>query len=348
MAVIQAQSSGSPLIGSPIVYPILAGSFSNTTFHRVKLQVVAGLQGGNYVTIEMSSPADEGETLQFDISSALRAVADKYEYTPEPPERYPYISYYMIAWDEYMQNGIIHTSTKDYLPDEGPAKPFRALMGAYSDLERLLAGENKQTLKFTRKPATSPEIVRVGDKFIRPADMSAHSGNIVQGPQSVVYTIAQDGMQTQGGAMLYALPANTIDCYQIRFINGLGCMESLTVHALRESESNITTDQQTRAIQESFNVFSRGIAVKSNDYETWKMTSGPVDETWQSWFIHEFLMARWTWINIRTSENPLWIPCHVIPEETVPAVNRTKGSMLEVQFSLQLDITGSPLSAIAI
>lgn len=360
-AVVKRQQSGSPLIGSPIVYELEAGAYNNPVFHRVKMQVVAGLQGGNYVTIEMSSPAEEGETLRFDISSALQAVADSYTYTPEPPESYPYIQYYLIVWDEYMLNGVTYTSGKDYFPDNYASSPLRGLIGAYSDLERMIAGETKQAQRFSRKPATSPELVAVGETFVRavPFNSPVHGGTITGGQVSTVYTVREnDLLRADGAATLsfadanvYAVPAER-DRYQIRFINGLGCMESLSVRSLRSSETNVTTNQYTRAIQETFGTMSRGIAIKQNDYETWKLTSGPVDEAWQSWYIHEFLMAKWLWVAVpnptRTDGKPLWVPCHVIPDETVSGISRANASMLEVNFSLQLDITGSPLSAIAI
>ncbi len=339
--------NGSPLIGSPIVYKVTAGSYNNAVFHRVKVKVYAALSGVDteYTSIEMSSPSEEGETLKFDISSALRAIADKYEYTAEPPSGgYPYIKYYMETWDEYMINGISYKSTVDAFPDGGSSEPFGALMGKYSDMERLLAGEGKSTQKFTRKPTTSPEVVIVGETFIRPQDMTAHSGSVTQGQTSVSYDITTEGALTVDGASLYALPADTPDYYQLRFINGLGCMETLSVRSLRDTEVAIDTKEFTRAVQETFGTFSRGMATKQNDFEKWKMSSGPLDKTWQSWFIHEFLMARWVWIKVNT----LWVPCHIIPDETVAGMSRVGSSLLEVQFTLKFDIAGSVMSALAI
>ncbi len=346
--------SGSPLIGSPIVYKVQAGSYSSPVFHRVKLQVVAALNTDtDYTTIEMSSPAEEGEYLLFDISSALRAVADKYEYTAEPPSGgYPYLMYYLVAWDEYMLNGVDHESSKDYYPDNYTTSKFGALMGKYTDMERLLADGNKQTQKFTRKPSTQPEIVVAGETYIRPAEMSVHSGNITQGQQAQSFVISSEGAQTAGGASLYALPATTPDCYQLRFINGLGCMESLCVRSFITTEVPITTNEYTRAVQETFSSFSRGMTTKQNDYERYRMTSGPLDNAWMSWYIHEFLMARWVWLKIKAVKNDatvdLWVPCHVIPDETVAAHNTIDRKKQEVQFTLKLDIEGSPMSAVAI
>lgn len=348
MATITNQVSGSPLIGSPIVYEVVAASLGTTVFHRVKLQVVAGLQGGDYVTIEMSSMAENGEHLKFDVSSALMAVADAYIYTPTPPEYYPYLQYYLVAWDEYMQDGVNHQTEKNYFPANYAQNKLRALMGAYSDMDRLLAGETKTTHKFSRKPATMPEIVTVGDTFIRPADMDVHSATIEHGQQSVVYNVNQPGLLNLGGSTVYAVPRDGHDYYQMRFVNGLGCLESVTVRAFRKVTTKITTEQFTRAVQETFGTFSRGIAVKKNNFETWKLTSGPVDEAWQSWFVHEFLMARWAWINVRQTGNPVWVACHILPDEEVNGINRVDSGMLEVPFSVQLDITGSALYQLAI
>lgn len=344
-ATIISQLSGSPLIGSPIEYRVDAGTYSNPTFHRVKLCVMAMLQGDSeYTPIEMSTPATEGEQLSFDISSALRALADKYTFTPTPPAYYPYVQYYLIAWDEYMINGVTYTSSKDYFPDNYWSAPLRGLMGAYSDLERILAGSTKQTQKFTRKPSSSPEVVYVGDTYIRPEEMNVHSGNIEHGPRSISYPIETTGLQTKGGASVYALARPAKDIYEFRFINGLGVMESVTLQSFRKTEVGITTEQHTIARQETFNQFSRGIAIKQNDYEKWVMSTGPLDEEWMSWYIHEFLMAEWVWMKVGNN----WLQVHLIPEETVSGVSRVDNSMMEVEIPVRFDIAGSVMSALAV
>ena len=90
--------SGSPFIENPIVYNVTANEVTGVvSFHNVMLQVTAGLQGGNYVDYVLHSPVDSGETVQIDISSALRAVASDYKYASTPPDHYPYISYSLKA-----------------------------------------------------------------------------------------------------------------------------------------------------------------------------------------------------------------------------------------------------------
>lgn len=350
MATVTGQVSGSPMIGNPIVYNVKAETYSSPVFHRVKVAVIAGVQGGNYQRIEMSSPANEGEDLLFDISSALRAVAEQYEYEADNISggyiQYPYLQYYMEAWDEYMVNGVSRKSAVDVFPDGGRQSPLRALLGAYSDMERLVAGETKQASVFTRKPTTSPEIVRVGDVVLRPEQFAepVHSLNITRGPRSVAYTIVSEGMQTIGNTQVYALPANTPDYYQLRFVNSLGVHETIGIRSLRKVNTGITTKQFTRARRETFGKFSRGISRKQNDRETWPMTSGSLDEAWASWFTHELLMTELAWIKIPTANSSIWVACQIIADEEVEVIDQEKGAMIEVPFKVQMDINGSLMS----
>ena len=107
---------------------------------------------------------------------------------------------------------------------------------------------------------------------------------------------------------------------------------------------NVTQEAFIRSIQETFGSFSRGLVAKKNDYETWKLSSGPLDEAWLSWFWHEFLMAQYAWIKV----SGYWLPCHIVPEDTVEGPNRAEPNLYEVLFSVRFDLNGSLLTALAI
>lgn len=339
--------SGSPLIGSPIVYAVQASTVSATSgtvaFHRVYVQVHAGLAGGDYADIVLSSPVDSGETVNIDISSALRSVADQYEYTSEPAT-YPYIAFSLKAWDEYMENGSLHENVEPVTLGTDDAPAGYALMGEYSDLDRLLAGDTKNITLLSRKPSTRPETLCAGETFVYPTVLSNVTlANVKDNrPQSVAYDVVIDadnpeGFRTLGGRKVYVIPKQR-DRYQFRFINRLGVMESIGVFALRETSVGITRNDYVRATQETFGSFSRYLSTKKNDAETWKLSSGPVDEAWQQWFLHEFLMTEHAWINV----NGHWLPVIILPEDTVSGMNRHEHRLLEVQFSVKFDMNGSP------
>lgn len=340
--------SGSPLIGSPIIYQVTAGSpVGDVTFQRVKMYVTARLSTDSTARrYPLSQPADKGETVEIDIRSALQAVADKYEYTAEPPERYPYILFSLEACDEYMQNG---QNSGDVGITTNPGG--RALMGSFSDLERLKAQQaGRNTTKFTRKPngQAAVEIVTVGETYLRPEPMAVGIGNITNGPRVRSYTISGEGAHTLWSGTSYATKVYAVadhqDRYRLRFVNGLGVVESVSVESLVSEEVAYKVSEYVKARQELFNQVSRGAVVKQNDQERLKLSSGPVDRLWQQWFLHELLMSPQAWIWI----DEMWVPCHIVPEETVSGLSRVEGKPLEVQFTVRLDIAGSPFAALAI
>ena len=372
--------SGSPLIGSPIVYRVTPEVYAaNRTFHRIIVRVYAKLEtDGEYTTFDFSTPVEtkpsglsySTQPSQFDISSALRAVADKYEYTPEPPERYPYIKFRIEAWDEWMVNGDISTRQGvvywPSLPVGSNQFYGYAFMGAFNDMERMNAQVDQNNVEYlnierlSRKPLT-PEIVFINAPFTFPQVFSqglntdyvdSDSGNYVSnapsyGPCSAHFRLRIKGEYTVAvtdaiNRKVYAtdLPANF---HVIRFINNMGVMESVHVTSLTKKEVNIHTEKYTISRQETLKKFSRALTVKTEDYETWTLASGPLDEDWVSWYIHEFLMAQVMWISIVRNSTVEWVPCHVLPEETTMLRDTEKASMMSVQFRLQMDINGSLL-----
>jgi len=383
MAQAIALISGSPLIGSPIVLRVVPEAYSSRrTFHRIMVRVYAKLETDeDYTTFDFltsveTKPSGASYATQpatFDISSALRAVADKYEYEATPPTRYPYIKFRVEAWDEWMVDGSISTNqgVVKWPTNTNASYTFYAyaFMGAWTDLERLKASVDQSGVEFlntsvmSRKPNSSPEVVFLGSAFIYPDTFNRSildtdhmsddatpvfvSGAPSNGPKSLSHTPSTAGAATVGGHNIYAItePANA---YLLRFINGLGCMESLHVESLVKREVPIQTDKHTVAKQETLKKFSRSVVRKTNDRETWYLTSGPLDREWASWYIHEFLMSEQVWIGLNSQLSTLnsqliWIPCHVVPEETTVLEDSVNAQPMEVQFKLEMDINGSPI-----
>lgn len=457
--------SGSPFVGCPIVYEVQPASYDQSrTFHRIVLRVYAQLEGDDAFTeFDFSEPVltkASGQTYvtqpsQFDIHLALQAVAEKYEYTPQPPERYPYIKFRVEAWDEWMVNGVVSTNQNKAgwpsLPDGTNTFYAYAFMGAFNDLERLdtqVDGSGVEYLDITylsRKPNTSPEIVFKDVPFIYPeafyrgldvdhltgganptfesaeptqertateayrydnisgqSTSFATNGSIVLlvyndieeddalkvchvepqgidpitglptgggiswtfqkanlgdfyavqsdgniyvatatgwvmssgiGPKPITYTPTAVGAEMVDGHSLYVINKPT-NGYELRFVNGMGCLESVCATTFAKKEANIHTERYTIARQETLKKFSRMMTVKTDDKEVWTMVSGPLDEAWASWYVHEFLKAQWMWIKMGSH----WIPCHVMPEETETIIDQEKAQMPQVQFKIELDL----------
>lgn len=381
MTTITGITSGSPLIGSPIIVNVIAAEVAavdTLAYHRVVVQVVAALEGVDtdyttqqfYATIGDESLA--GRTKQFDISSALQTVADKYEYTCNAVT-YPRIKFRIVAWEELMVNGVPSSGTETEYPGRSGQTLLYlfALQGAYSKADRRASNGYKKVREFSRKPSSAPQIVCVGETFAytpafngtetTPAT-SPFTGygldDLPCGPTSVVTTIANTGAQIIGGKSVYAMPKAkaTRDRREFRFINSLGVLDSISVYSLAEVVAQADSTMFSKAVYESFAGFARAFYRKHDGPEKLKMSSGAVDRHWQQWFQHEFCMAKHVWMfvpdekanaanNIATTLSSesygAWLPVHITTEETVSLMKADGDEVLEVAFVVEMDDEGS-------
>lgn len=321
----------SRFIGSPISVPVTASNPSgNVTFHRVRLKIMvadaAGVITADAVELEFSKPVSNLQTVWFDVSSAFRAYVDGFIPMPTVFE-YPSLTATIEAFDDYLIDGISYEGQDS----SGEYTISGKYIGALTDRERGggITEYWSEPERYSRKPVTCPEICFIGKSMIYPGTTG------INAPAVTVHTI-EAGANTTYNYYGTDTPRRG---YEIRFINSLGVHENIFVSRLSGKDVNINTEKYVIARQESLTRFSRGTTVKQNDYETWKFSSGALDEAWASWFIHEFLMAKWVWIYI----NGMWIPCHTIPDENTTLVNEEDASLIEVQFAIQMDINGSPL-----
>lgn len=335
---------GSNFIGCPITVPVTCASISaDATFRRVRLKVEVSQDGTKVAESEFSTPVSAGknqtETVEFDVSSAIRAVAEQYEYDVDPntpaivrpmnpgdpmPDvneiSYPVYSITLTAYDDYMIDGQEYEGMDAHTTSVEQA--FYA--GKLTDRERL---SGTTPSRYSRKPTSPAEIVYIGSEHITP------------GATSSAPKVHRD-VVTADSSLSYIYPvAMPTDGYQLRFVNSLGVLESLCISCLRDEETPIEQSNYVVAKQETLTKFSRGISRKDNDHEVWKMSSGPLDRKWQQYYIHEVLMAEKAWLKV----NNLWLSVQIQPEDSTPGVSRSKAEMLSVEFSLKFDITGSPL-----
>ena len=329
MATISAVSE-SKFIGCPITYRVAPASIpAAATFHRVRLAVVISSGGTEAGSFEFSAPVSGTEAVDFDISSAFRAVADRHEYSPTTLT-YPSWTAQLKAYDDYLLNG----EERHIGPSEDVSVNTK-YVGRLTDRERMLYGSASEELpsKWTRKPTTSKEIVFFGLNYF------SHT-NFSEAPGTTAVEVKDETDKPWNATNTYNTYAITqpADGFEMRFINSLGVHDNVFVNCLSQTEVNITTDHYVIARQETLTQFSRGITAKQNDYEQWKMSSGPLDRAWQQWWLHEPLMAKWAWLNV----SGLWLPVHIVPEETTKGIDRAGVSALTVDFTLRFDINGSP------
>lgn len=342
-------TSGSILNGNPITFSIQPNVINGTpSIHRVIVEVECGMSDGDFETIGMSEPVHEEKDdaeVNIDISSALRTFRDSYNYIPDT-ETYPLVKFRLRVYDEYMLDGEVHTHVGELVvPGELDGNPqyFCTLFGEFSDMERMASNGFKGVKAFSRKPTSTPEIVAVGEKYVYTPPLSEECALLnsasLTPPTSQKTLITTEGLQTINGVPIYALPKTEAAYRQeFRFINSRGVLESVSVPRVYRKNRSVTSTSYVIARQETFGNFSRSIVTKINDREAWLFQTEPLNEDWQQWYLHEFLMSKHIWVHI----NNQWIPCTITPEDDETYYSITEKNPLTVSFTAQLGINGSP------
>lgn len=345
-------TSGSVFAGNPITFTITPSVATKPSFHRVIVEVNFDDGTGSYETNKLTIPVTtEGRDVSLDISSALRISLDNYEYTAIPTT-YPVVSWYIKAYDEYMDNnGEVHTNVGEvYYPQKpvsGGSTNLRSIAGAFSDIERLKSGVTQAVTLLSCKPTATHEIAVVGESFIYPVSYSAAqnlaSSSSLTAPASRDQTITKEGVQSIQGHPIYALPSLEADTRTtFRFINRFGCLESINVPKSYSQKMSVESTPYMKSIQETFNQFSRAAIKKQNDRESWLYQSDPLTKEWQQWYLHEFLMSEHIWLKA----NDTWLPCTISLEDEITIKDDTARNMYSVSFTATLGINGDPFASI--
>lgn len=347
-------TSGSILTNNPITFSIKPETVNSPSFHRVIVEVTYDNNNGNYEVIKLSVPVtQEGNDVELDISSALRVPLEDFQYSPLVAT-YPMVKWYIKAYDEYMNiNGELKTNQgEQYYPQEpdastGGSTNLRCITGAFSDIERMVSGVTKSVTSLSRKPQSLPQLMVVGDTYAytpaysTPQSLLGSSGTPgLTAPQSREVEITKEGLQTIGEQSIYAMPKDEAkDRMIFRFINSFGVLECISVPRTYSKKLSLQSSSYTISKLETFNSFSRAAVSKKNDQESWLFMTDPLDENWLQWYLHEFLMSKHVWLNIKGN----WIPCSIISEDEITFLNKTNTNMYSVSFVAKLDIYGTPM-----
>lgn len=346
MATSLYLQSGSLFIGNPINVAITANTVESCTFHRVKLQVTASrafsgtVHGATTRTEELSAPVESGETVYIDISSVLRAVCSDFRHEPvSDTVEYPYLTYSLSAYDEYMVDGDLYTNI-------GPisyGQSMTALMGAFTDMERFTADyKTRNVISFSRKPATgevcSPDHMLVYPQ--KPESDLTWTGGVSSGPTVKCASLTGlSGPQSFGGRTVYIdnSPANRI---LFQFVNGCGVVESISAEMLESRESGFSVEQEMITGIHAFDEVGRRTVRKETKGTVFTCSTGYVNEEWADWWITEFLGGDkfrrsghnqcWMW------RGGQWVPCLVVPSDKTKVYDRTKPELLHMEFEVHI------------
>lgn len=317
-------STTSPFFGSPLSLTITSGTKPiNASFHRVMLKVTIACNGKSYEPEPLSQPSSfNGCSVDFDISSCLRAVHEQYQYSVVTSTvSYPIYNVSVTAYDEWVVNGDTVTGS------ETDAFSGSFVAGRYSDYERMTGTSTAHS----RKPI-SGELVFAGDRIV----YSVSEGLAPASRTHNVLLTTQPGPIEIGQRTYFVIPRDPRS-HQFQFVNSRGVVESIRGFDLSSEKVNIKKSESTYSVFERLNTFSRTLMHKTLQPSVFHMSSGYVDYAWARWWAYEFCAADQHWM----MHEGRWIPAHVSLSDSTTVIDKAKSELLHVDFDVVPDLNGA-------
>lgn len=241
---------------------------------------------------------------------------------------------------------------------------FDVVSGRLSDFELLkLPDTDLDSLTssgrfMSRKPDLG--VVYKGETVILPtlcnSDMSASASLNVAGISVDSGTFALDGRKIDyqwmtlshssdgiavfesslGGSKSGYYRTNTQDVQFLRFVNGFGAIENISVRSKDKLSYSIEGDTHSLVQSISTRPTDRRYATKNQPVGVFELSSGYVPQRWAEWFVQELLTSPkvWTWID------GVWVPALIEAEDDCVIYDRSKPEMPHVDFTLRLAVDG--------
>ena len=129
---------------------------------------------------------------------------------------------------------------------------------------------------------------------------------------------------------------NTQGVHFLRFINGFGAIENISVCTKDKLAYEVSGETYSLVQDVSVRSNDRRYAVKSQPVGVYELSSGYVPRRWAEWYVQELFTSPMVWIQLGGK----WIPSLIEAEDDCVIYDRTKPEMPHVDFSLRLAIDG--------
>lgn len=150
--------------------------------------------------------------------------------------------------------------------------------------------------------------------------------------------VAVDGSTADGS--LWSLSGyyrtNTCGVHFLRFINGFGAVENISVRAKDKLSYEVSGETHSLVQEISTRPTDRRYATKSQPAGVYELSSGYVPVRWAEWYVQELLTSPRVWIQLGGK----WVPALIEAEDDCVIYDRTKPEMPHVDFTLRLAIDG--------
>lgn len=324
--------------------------------------------------LEMSQPVKDKGTAVFNLSDVFQSVIqqrqmdidmniDTSDVTASFDTRVCVRSY-VYVYDVYLFENQEIAGKKWHVMPEQNVQYIYAVPGKLTDFETLTSGSIfLETLSNGNAMSRKPDmgIVYRGETVIVPvvmgsgsmtSDMEISIGGERVGARSDIlshYSLEyqylsvnhlSDGelavYSSRGGTKYGYYRTNTQGVHFLRFINGFGAVENISVRSKDKLSYEVSGETHSLVQEASVRPADRRYAVKSQPVGVYELSSGYVPQRWAEWYIQELFTSPRVWIQLGGK----WVPALIEAEDDCVIYDRTKPEMPHVDFTLRLAIDG--------
>ena len=313
-------------INNPINRRVTSSSLAGVTkptFHRVIATVTIG-----GLTFRQSLPVNaHGETVEFDLSSSMRAYVESLNLSQSAvtsSQTYSAYDFSVKFTDDYMAGGKAESK------DNGSPFTGTVIAGGYTDFERLTGAgaTSAEVADYTLRPS-SPYILPSG------ADYLCYRSSGATRTAKMRSAIAPEELRYYDTGSGYPVTDNG-RWTAFQFINTRGLHETAFAQCYSSEQIKGGTQTHVRALRETFSQMSHRLGIPDPSYAALSFSSGFVDLPWAKWWSYEFCKSKHHWMLIAG----IWLPCKVELKDGASVINRTKTELLSVEFDVVPDVNG--------
>ena len=324
----------------------------------------------------MSFQAEIGDNdnIDFDISSALRAMFAGYDFATEVEQANAALAninteplrmtrngldYRLLCHTEYIREDGVPVVSPDYVSSVNSW----AVMGRWTEYERYakmsheglswmfgtVEGIGAAGMLATTKPAEyemigpdSIVVVGVITYYTAEQDSSDSDSSDSAEDDNPITTLqlfypqraCPDKVFMLHGQIYMRTDAATVD---FLFVNSRGALESVSAITKEAETIEVTTTQYALVGRPTFKPNPSITAKATGGRRSWSMSSGHVSREWAAWWTLEFLMAKQWWMRY----DGAYVPVTVQPKSKDTNIyDLTKQEMASVEFTVTLALEG--------
>lgn len=336
----------------------------------VRFEVVGDMQvSADWYEDELSQPVNDKGTALFNLSDTLqtlflRAVSaidmNNWEFEPVGYSATVKLhTFYLkdnqeIKYETWPEGPDINLGLNRINVVGGRLTDFELMTRGTIDLVSLTSSG-----KFmTRKPDLG--IIYKGETITLPtlcnSDLSASASLDMDDTSLVSGTFALSGRKTDyqwltvlhetdgdvsfsstcGGSKNGYYRANSNGVYFLRFINGFGAVENISVRSKEKLSYEVSGEAHSLVQEIGSRNTDRRYATKSQPVGIYEMSSGYVPQCWAEWYVQELITSPRVWIQIGEK----WIPAIIEAKDDCVIYDRAKPEMPHVDFTVRLAVDG--------